>query len=117
MELNLVLKSNGEKELSEKAENLVLELKKWDKIMVQRLSKAYDDVENFENGFTAHYLTLINAVDSELPRVTNGAKNKRIELNKKWNKYKYQANNIIKPQIIQFNVDCQKNGIGAIYIN
>ena len=115
--LNLVLKSNGEKELSEKAENLVLELKKWDKIMVQRLSKAYDDVENFENGFTAHYLTLINAVDSELPRVTNGAKNKRIELNKKWNKYKYQANNIIKPQIIQFNVDCQKNGIGAIYIN
>ncbi len=115
--LRLDLESSGEKELSVKAENLVLELKKWDKIMVQRLSKAYDDVENFENGFTAHYLTLINAVDSELPKVTNGAKNKLIELNKKWDKYKYQANNIIKPQIIQFNVDCQKNGIGAIYIN
>ena len=43
--------------------------------MVQRLSKAYDDVENFENGFTAHYLTLINAVDSELPKLTIGAKN------------------------------------------
>jgi hypothetical protein len=111
------LNSNGKKELTQKAESLILELRKWDKTMVQRLSKAYDDVENFENGFTAHYLTLVNAVDSELPKLTIGAKNKMIELNKKWEEYKYEANNIIKPKIIQFNVDCQKSGIGAILVN
>jgi len=119
-QLNLLmvnLKNSGENELYEKAENLIIELKKWDHIMVQRLSKAYDDVENFENGFTAHYLALINAVDSELPQVTNGAKNKMVELNNKWKEYKNQAINILKPQINQFNVDCQKKGIGAIYMN
>ena len=31
--------------------------------MAQRLSKAYDDVENYENGFTAHYLTVLNQAD------------------------------------------------------
>ena len=119
-QLNLLmvnLKNSGENELYEKAENLIIELKKWDHIMVQRLSKAYDDVENFENGFTAHYLALINAVDSELPQVTNGAKNKMVELNNKWKEYKNQAINILKPQINQFNVDCQKKGIGALYMN
>jgi photosystem II stability/assembly factor-like uncharacterized protein len=115
--LSLNLKSNGKNELFRKAKTLISDLTKWDNIMVQRLSKAYDDVENFENGFTAHYLTLINAVDSELPIVTIGARNKLTELNKKWGSYKYQANKILKPQIINFNLECQASGIGAIYIN
>ena len=114
--LKIDLKKNDEDELYNKAEDLIVELTNWDNIMVQRLSKAYDDVENFENGFTAHYLTLINAADSSLPMITNGAKNKFIELNKKWNQYKNQAVNVIRPKIIQFNQDCQKNGIGAIFI-
>ncbi|MDA9685570.1 glycosyl hydrolase, partial [Flavobacteriaceae bacterium] len=115
--LSLNLKSNGKMKLFKKAKALILDLNKWDNIMVQRLSKAYDDVENFENGFTAHYLTLINAVDSGLPKVTIGAKNKLSELNKKWEDYKYLANKTLKPQIINFNLECQASGIGAIYIN
>lgn len=117
MLLSLNLKSNGKKELFKKAKALISDLTKWDNVMVQRLSKAYDDVENFENGFTAHYLTLINAVDSELPKVTIGAKNKLSKLNKKWEDYKYQANKILKPEIVNFNLECQASGIGAIYIN
>jgi len=34
-------------------------MKTWDEEMVQRKSKAYDDVENFPNKFTANYLFLI----------------------------------------------------------
>ena len=115
--LKMNLKSSSHLELSLKAEKLISELSKWDKIMVQRLSKAYDDVENFENGFTAHYLTMINDVDSELPRVTEGAIRKMAELNKKWKAYKNQANQVIKPKITEFNSECQKKGIGAIYTN
>ena len=111
------LKSSNHLELSLKAEKLISELSKWDKIMVQRLSKAYDDVENFENGFTAHYLTMINDVDSELPRITEGAIQKMAELNKKWKTYKNQVNKVIKPKITEFNSECQKKGIGAIYTN
>ena len=37
------------------AEALVKKLKAWDDDMVQRRAKAYDDVENFVNKFTANY--------------------------------------------------------------
>lgn len=108
---------DGKNKLADDAQNLIFQLKKWDNIMVQRLSKAYDDVENFENGFTAHYLTLINSVDSDLPTITEGANTKLIELNIEWKKHKNQAINVIKPEIDQFNVACAKNGIGPIYIS
>ena len=44
-------------------------MKNWDDEMVQRLSKAYDDVENFENKFTAEWLFLINQTESDIPVV------------------------------------------------
>ncbi len=44
---------------------LVQKMKAWDEDMVQRKSKAYDDVENFPNKFTANYLFLINHNESE----------------------------------------------------
>lgn len=37
--------------------------------MIQRKSKAYDDVENFENKFTADYMFLINHTESEIPSI------------------------------------------------
>ena len=119
-QLNLLkteLITAGKNKLAEDAQNLIFQIKKWDNIMVQRLSQAYDDVENFENGFTAHYLTLINSIDSDLPVLNSGAKNKLNELNIEWEIYKNQAINTIKPQIDQFNVDCAKNGIGPIFIS
>ena len=41
-------------------EALVKKMAAWDEDMVQRKSKAYDDVENFPNKFTANYLFMIN---------------------------------------------------------
>ena len=66
--------------------------------MMQRKSLAYDDVENFPNKFLADYLFILDEIKGDIPNVSEGI---RIELNKKWNKYKYQANNIIKPQIMK----------------
>ena len=48
---------------------LLKKMKAWDEDMVQRKSKAYDDVENFPNKFTANYLFLINQTESDIPRV------------------------------------------------
>jgi len=84
---------------------IISEIDKWDKIMVQRLSKAYDDVENFENGFTAHYLYLLNQSDSGIPKLTDGAKNKLIELNKQWKNYKQRAKTKINSKIKRLNIN------------
>ena len=45
---------------------IIKQLTNWDEDMVQRKSKAYDDVENFPNKFTAEYLFLINQTESSI---------------------------------------------------
>jgi hypothetical protein len=55
------------------------------------LSKAYDDVENYVNGFTANYIRAFNEADSDQPRVTAGTKKRIGELNTVWQKHKSVA--------------------------
>lgn len=75
-------------ELYAKAEAHLAKMEAFDKLMVQRLSKAYDDVENYVNGFTAHYLTAINQTDSQIPRVNKGNRERMAELNAQWQEHK-----------------------------
>ena len=78
-------------EVSATVEQLIKDLKTYDAIMAQRLSKAYDDVENYVNGFTANYIRAFNEADSDQPRVTAGTKKRIGELNTEWQKHKSVA--------------------------
>jgi hypothetical protein len=51
--LKALPKDDKYSEVKTKGQALVKKLKSWDEDMVQRKSKAYDDVENFPNKFTA----------------------------------------------------------------
>ena len=92
---------------------LLESLKDWDALMAQRLSKAYDDVENYENGFTAYYITLINQADSSIPKITEGAKAKMNELNQKWNALHKEAKEL-EALIEKFNRKAFESGIGLL---
>ena len=59
-----------------------------DEDMVQRKSKAYDDVENFPNKFTADYLFLINQTESDIPRVNQPSLDLLKKLTNKWTGFK-----------------------------
>ena len=109
-----VLKEKNLDLILEHAKTIFHELKAWDSKMAQRLSKAYDDVENYENGFTAHYLTVINQVDVSNPIVTQGARSRIKELNKLWEVLKLESEAIEK-RISAFNILCFEAGIGVIY--
>ena len=74
--------------LKTEVEKLLEDLKAWDGTMAQRLSKAYDDVENYVNGFTANYIRAFNEADSDQPRVTAGTKKRIAELNAEWQQHK-----------------------------
>ena len=84
--------------------------------MAQRLSKAYDDVENYENGFTAYYITLINQTDSEIPKITQGTTEKVKELDAQWAVLNTEAK-ALQTAIKTFNATCFKAGIGVITAN
>jgi hypothetical protein len=109
------LNDPAQEALRTEASGLLRELKAFDASMVQRLSKAYDDVENFENGFTAHYLTVINQVDSQIPKVTEGARKRMAELNGEWEGHRKKGKELMESKVPAMNKALFDSGYGALY--
>ena len=95
-------------------EKLLKDLDAWDKDMIQRKSKAYDDVENFPNKFTAEYLFLIDATNSTIPRVNQPSKDRKVELDAQWSTLKSRADALKNTAIPAYNKKLWEAGIGAI---
>jgi photosystem II stability/assembly factor-like uncharacterized protein len=104
------------KDLYLAAQTLQKRMQAWDESMVQRKSKAYDDVENFPNKFTANYLYLINQSDSEIPRITQGSRDRLAELNAEWVKLKAEGSAILMEEIPKFNALAQEKGVGVLFV-
>lgn len=113
--LTVLAKNDDHAALEKEGRALVDELKQWDEEMVQRQSKAYDDVENYPNKFTAEYLFLINQTESDIPRVTQASKKRRIELEKQWSSLEKQAKTLMNKAIPEFNKKLWKKKIGALW--
>ena len=96
-------------------EALLAALKAWDEAMIQRRSKAYDDVENFPNRFTANYIFLINQTESDLPRVTQPSRDRLAELNAQWVELKARADTFLADGIPALNRKLWEVGVGAIW--
>ena len=114
IQLTQVLDNLEEGEIKQKGRDLSKRIKKWDEDMIQRKSKAYDDVENFPNKFTAEYLFLINETSSSIPRVNTSNRNRKVELDRQWEAFKSEGNSILKEAIPEFNKNLWELGIGAI---
>jgi len=113
-QLKEVLKDVTDESVKSEGEKLLNNLDAWDKDMIQRKSKAYDDVENFPNKFTAEYLFLIDATNSTIPRVNKPSKDRKAELDAQWSTLKSKADTFIKTSISDFNKKLWDAGIGAI---
>lgn len=96
-------------------EALMKKMKAWDEDMVQRRSRAYDDVENFPNKFTANYLFMINATESDIPRVNQPNVDRLKELNAQWASLKARGEEINNKDIPALNKMLWDAGIGAIW--
>ena len=94
---------------------LVKRMKTWDEEMVQRKSKAYDDVENFPNKFTAECLFVINHTDSSIPRVNKPSRDRWTELESQWSTLRAQAVQILDTDIPALNRQLWEAGVGAIW--
>jgi len=96
-------------------EALLKKMKSWDEDMVQRKSKAYDDVENFPNKFTANYLFLINQTESDIPRVNQPSLDRLKQLNTEWSSLKTRGTEILEKDVPSFNKRMWELGLGAIW--
>ena len=96
---------------------LAKRMKTWDEDMIQRKSKAYDDVENFPNKFSANYMFLMNQTESDIPRVNQPSLDLLKELNAQWIVLKNRGTEILAAAIPAFNQLLWQAGVGAIWKN
>jgi hypothetical protein len=101
--------------IKKQGEALLKKMKAWDEDMIQRKSTAYDDVENFPNKFTANYLFLINATESDIPRVNQPNLDRLKELNTQWSSLKSRSDEILQKDIPTMNKMLWEAGFGAIW--
>jgi hypothetical protein len=113
--LNSISKDEKQKDLHQRGESLLQLMQAWDEDMVQRKSKAYDDVENFPNKFTANYLFLINQTESSIPKVNAGSKKRYAELHTQWLLLKARGEDILNKSIPAFNNQIKAAGFGVLY--
>jgi photosystem II stability/assembly factor-like uncharacterized protein len=100
--------------LIKELDSLAADLQAWDNDMIQRKSKAYDDVENFENKFTADYLFLINQTESDLPVVTRGVMDLKREMDAQWDVLRNRADALDR-RVADLNKRLSDAGIGPVW--
>jgi photosystem II stability/assembly factor-like uncharacterized protein len=101
--------------VKKEGETLLKKMKAWDDEMIQRKSKAYDDVENFPNKFTANYLFLINQTESDIPRVNQPNSDLLKKLNGEWSLLKVRGSEMLEKDIPNLNKMLWETGKGAIW--
>ena len=102
-------------EARQDGDSLLAKLKAWDADMVSRKSRAYDDVENFAQKFTASWLFLLNATESDLPRVNQPSRDRLAELRPEWARLKARADTLVAEDIPALNAKLWALGYGAIW--
>ena len=102
-------------EIKKAGDPLVKQMKSWDGEMIQRKSKAYDDVDNFPNMFTANYMFLINQTESDIPRVNKPSLDRLRELTAEWSALKARAGEILDNNIPAINKLLWEAGVGAVW--
>ena len=106
---------DGNKALQADGKALSAVMQAWDEEMVQRKSKAYDDVENFVNKFSANYIFVLNQTESDIPRVHPANREQRKLLDAQWKLLKDRGEAILQQRIPAFNRQVFEAGIGALW--
>lgn len=109
-------KTEGNAALRAEATALLTKLKAWDATMVQRKAKAYDDVENYVNGFTADYIFLKNQSDNDQPVITQPSRDRLEELDVIWAKHEQAARLLLNEEVTKLNQELWKKGVGALRV-
>jgi photosystem II stability/assembly factor-like uncharacterized protein len=91
------------KELIEASEAIVKNIDAWEEKIIQPKQETYQDVINYPNQLSAELMNLKQRVDSPVPAVTAGAKQRLQDLLSDWATYKSQMREILEQEVGAFN--------------
>ncbi len=100
-------------ELIEEGKQLMERMDAWEQQLIQRKSRAYDDVINFPNGLSANYLFLKGQADRNTPNVTEPMKARLKELDGMWAplEAEYRA---LRETVEAYDRSLKEAGLGVI---
>ena len=89
--------------LAEKAGELIDHIDTWEQQLIQPQQKTYQDVINYPNQLNAQLLNLKKRVDTHDPSVTSGAVDRLEDLQKQWDQYQMDLEELLGVEIARFN--------------
>ena len=103
------------KNILESGRKLAKDITTWEEEIVQPKAQSNDDIINFVNRLSADYVFLRGEMDTNLPAVTTGQKQRLAELNTLWQPLKSQYSSLQK-RVADFNALSRNAGIEQIII-
>ena len=99
---NILKEKDSFTKLYDQAQSIEEQLKNWEKELIQPNQKTFQDVINFNNKLNAELMHLKGYVDTDDPKVTQGAKDRYRDLNETWQKHKDELKKIIEDDFRSF---------------
>ena len=97
-----------------KAEGIEQKLKDWEQNLIQPKQKTFQDVINFNNKLNAQWMYLKDFVDSEHPKVTQGALERYKDLQNEWFIQRTSLENIIEIDFKSFENEFKSAKVPAL---
>jgi len=112
-----LLKDNETAEgLLKQGDSLMKRITSWEENLAQTKQKTFQDVINFNNKLNSEILYLKDFVDSNMPQVTKGSKERLQDLKKDWNTYKTEMNVLVNTEMKAYNEAFKKLELPALLL-
>ncbi len=112
-----LLKDNEKaKDLIAKGDVLLKRIASWEEHLIQPKQKTFQDVINYNNQLNAQCIHLKNYIDTEEPKLTQGAKERWADLQNDWKVYEKERNAIVDEEMNMYNALYKELGLPAIIL-
>lgn len=112
-----LLKDNpNAEELIKKGKSLIKRIDTWEQNLIQPNQKTFQDVINYNNKLNAELMYLKSYVDTPIPKVSRGAKERLKDLLKDWKTYEDEQNDIVNTEMKAYNELYKKLELPAVII-
>lgn len=113
-----LLKSNeNAADLITKGDSLSKRITSWEENLIQAKQKTFQDVINYNNKLNSELLFLKSFIEGPLPKVTQGSKQRLVDLKKDWKTYEQERNAIINTEMAEYNRMFKDLNIPAIILD
>jgi len=103
-------------DLLEKGDGLIERIDTWERNLIQPDQKTFQDVINFNNKLNAQLLHLKGFIDTDEPKVTQGAKERLRDLMVDWKAYTDERDTIINSEMAAYNTAFKALDLPAIIL-